>query len=1372
MTSDVPNQNAVEASSMGGDPSSSYLATTKRVSYVLPPCPQPPRYFALPPLGVERQGRTGPIVLPKVLSPPHAHRVPSSASTPTETPSSYAPTPPPGHPQHTLAVSSLAIDPSTCISSHGHNDSKPQGILYTGGRDGLVGAWELGLNMRRREKKIYQGRDWLSQPTDMQSSETQNKYVDEKEGTYSLLDRHEARSNGWEVDPHLLDQTPRTSFRQCVQSHTDWINDIVLCNQNQTLISASSDRTVKVWNPHDSESSLRPDVLGTHKDYVKCLAHASEAGYVASGSFDRTVKLWDIREIRKVPLLEFGEKSVKSSVYALSVNASGSVVAGGSPAQHVKVWDPRSGQQSAELIGHTDNIRSVLVSEDGRHVLSGSADSTIRLWSLGEQRCLHTFTHHADSVWSLFSTHPNLDIFYSGDRQGYVCKVDWERCSEVSEGECVVLCRERGEARGFDQNKPDDPHGLNRDDASAGVQKIVSLDDAFFWTATGSSSVNRWKDIPTRRNREALYPMTGPGTQPNPSGHRLNHGRGITHMPSVSFIEPDTSPNQEAEGHSLPRADVAAADQLPSAVLELDLPPSGTSPAAAMYGIPFDSLVSLAPVNDPYGDQIGLGSVSIRDPRGFEDEESGFQGPPVSVAGEERAAGEISPGLDHIAATSSPSQMAVNSPLAQLQASELQRPSSMRSASIRFAPTDLMIEGRDRRDSIDISDDASTDDTDSAYEARLAYEDRELVKEATPLRLRPCEVIEGSHGLIRSLILNDRRHVLAISSIGVVTLWDIVKGICLGAFDREELTQAAEESGLWSEDIHGRVRKWTPEANPGETLEMVKERIEGQGVTPLWCSTDTKSGALAVHLEEPRCFEAEFYVDEFPDCLDPSPQKEDQRGQVCTWILRNLFDGFIRAEERIRAQSSTAAPMVEAKPFNELTTIEAKQPSLVGTLDLGNRLGIQTPGMTIGLATPAKTPALTPAGCSPLTAAVQRNYPSFSMLATSSNGAGPGDYFSIKGASNGPITEAARPPTQKSEFSVVDLGREAPSPTVSSINSIEAALKDGGFMSRIKSGLGNVKNPRNERPELSGVTSVIDGHSHALVKETQEGQAPSKDLHPHLIGLEQIFSKAVSPLSMGEIPRLLFAPDTAIIISESSADAGSWEVVYRGLVSSTETDAGVLEMTSPIWLLEFLLMNQVVVRDQPKISFTLQPWVSPSAKPDGFGGFGGGHGPMPDLPNSASSRLSATRMLRIKKACAYVCEKLELASSRSRNNSIAGSRRSSAEVGQRRVGGLTSPSSNLSMTSLAANMATSKSSNEPTPTAHTTQTAESDHFPDSLNDEVEVHPAQPHDIIEILCNDLVLPVNLTLAQCHRFYWRAGGDIKLEYRMKKDRMFSI
>lgn len=66
---------------------------------------------------------------------------------------------------------------------------------------------------------------------------------------------------------------------------------------------------------------------------------------------------------------------------------------------------------------------------------------------------------------------------------------------------------------------------------------------------------------------------------------------------------------------------------------------------------------------------------------------------------------------------------------------------------------------------------------------------------------------------------------------------------------------------------------------PREALELVKERIEGEAVVPAWCTVDTKIGALGIHMEQGRCFDAEIHLDELSDRIE-GHFKEDQRG-VC-----------------------------------------------------------------------------------------------------------------------------------------------------------------------------------------------------------------------------------------------------------------------------------------------------------------------------------------------------------------------------------------------------------------------------------------------------------------------------------------------------------
>ncbi|OBZ73444.1 hypothetical protein A0H81_07250 [Grifola frondosa] len=314
----------------------------------------------------------------------------------------------------------------------------------------------------------------------------------------------------WETDVEAYEarksNPPSTQFRQCAQMHTDWVNDMLLCNHNQTLVTASSDGTVKAWSPHThghSASFHEPTTVGMHADYVRCLAHCREQQWVASGSFDRTIKLWDLSlaSPRNEPLITLNppeSSGPKSSIYALATDPYGSVVASGSPERVIRMWDPRSGRRVGKLVGHTDNIRAILISEDAKYLLTGSADASIKLWSLSSQRCLHTFTHHTDSVWSLFSSHPALEIFYSGDRSGLVCKVDVESCADVSEGECIVVCQ--------DTEDNGERYGSA---GSEGINKIVAMDDNLLWTASGSSSISRWRVPPRRAVRAAALSAEG-----------------------------------------------------------------------------------------------------------------------------------------------------------------------------------------------------------------------------------------------------------------------------------------------------------------------------------------------------------------------------------------------------------------------------------------------------------------------------------------------------------------------------------------------------------------------------------------------------------------------------------------------------------------------------------------------------------------------------------------------------------------------------------------------------------------------------------------------------------------------------------------------
>ncbi|KAF2216874.1 hypothetical protein CERZMDRAFT_64278 [Cercospora zeae-maydis SCOH1-5] len=321
---------------------------------------------------------------------------------------------------HRLGVNGLAVD-------------SPHSLLYSGGRDGVICAWDLHLDLTSTTPPEYDAKLPPSEPT---------------------------------------------TFRQQVQAHTHWINDIALAQSNQALVSASSDTTVKVWRPA-AQDAKPPQTIGLHSDYVKTLAvPSSTADWVASGGLDRHINVWDLDGAGQKMKINVAEDEVssllskeKGSVYALA--ATNSLLASGGPESTVRVWDCRSGKRVKKLVGHTDNIRDILVSEDGTTIITASSDRTVKVWSTIAGRCMFTLTMHDASVWSLFSSDPDLSVFYSSDKNGLVAKTDTRDKIEIDEGLSVALLQEH-----------------------EGVHKLIAAGD-YLWTATSRPSINRWRDVNT-----------------------------------------------------------------------------------------------------------------------------------------------------------------------------------------------------------------------------------------------------------------------------------------------------------------------------------------------------------------------------------------------------------------------------------------------------------------------------------------------------------------------------------------------------------------------------------------------------------------------------------------------------------------------------------------------------------------------------------------------------------------------------------------------------------------------------------------------------------------------------------------------------------
>jgi WD40 repeat protein len=118
-------------------------------------------------------------------------------------------------------------------------------------------------------------------------------------------------------------------------------------------------------------------------------------------------------------------------VCSVATSRDGRRIVSGSDDLTVRVWDAESGAELACLRGHTDKVTSVAMSPDGRRIASGSCDKTLRVWdaeSGAELACLRGHTHEVKSV--KFS--PDGLRIVSGSNDETVRVWDAESCAELA----------------------------------------------------------------------------------------------------------------------------------------------------------------------------------------------------------------------------------------------------------------------------------------------------------------------------------------------------------------------------------------------------------------------------------------------------------------------------------------------------------------------------------------------------------------------------------------------------------------------------------------------------------------------------------------------------------------------------------------------------------------------------------------------------------------------------------------------------------------------------------------------------------------------------------------------------------------------------
>ena len=103
-------------------------------------------------------------------------------------------------------------------------------------------------------------------------------------------------------------------------------------------------------------------------------------------------------------------RTVSLGTKGYEISCCNNTVAIGSAYKYIIILDVITGSQTAILSGHTDEVRAVAFSSDGRSLVSGSHDKTVKLWDMQTGGAIKTFFGHTKLVRSVSISVDNVTI--------------------------------------------------------------------------------------------------------------------------------------------------------------------------------------------------------------------------------------------------------------------------------------------------------------------------------------------------------------------------------------------------------------------------------------------------------------------------------------------------------------------------------------------------------------------------------------------------------------------------------------------------------------------------------------------------------------------------------------------------------------------------------------------------------------------------------------------------------------------------------------------------------------------------------------------------------------------------------------------------
>ena len=216
-----------------------------------------------------------------------------------------------------------------------------------------------------------------------------------------------------DVDPVLnLWDTRTGKIIRSFKGHNGSVNSVVVLSSQNTIVSGSSDGTIRFWNPDKKRASRTIEAYDKGRYPAGMDLVVSPDQSLILSEHRNTLKLWKVSSGEAIRTIEhkgaqFGE------VRSITFSPDGKRFATGDDQGIIRIWDIRTGKVVRQLSGYANQITGVRFSPDGNQIVMGTIwdpllgtmsrnqEQDLRLWSARSGRLINSPDINSSDVSSL-----------------------------------------------------------------------------------------------------------------------------------------------------------------------------------------------------------------------------------------------------------------------------------------------------------------------------------------------------------------------------------------------------------------------------------------------------------------------------------------------------------------------------------------------------------------------------------------------------------------------------------------------------------------------------------------------------------------------------------------------------------------------------------------------------------------------------------------------------------------------------------------------------------------------------------------------------------------------------------------------------------